>query len=285
MSWTLWLDLGAAPGVRNMAIDQALLARAAERGERWLRLYRWAPHCLSFGRHEPAPAPLRPEPSRGAGPGHGAAAHGRPRSLARRRAHLRGGRSPPKAWAAFAKPAPRSTGCCAMASDASASRSSATDGGPALRPGAGACFAAPAGGELMLAPGRWWEARSSASAAPCCSTGRSCSSGDQRTVADVTRGAAPADLAGGLALALGHRPEPAAVADAVAAAAASRWPGAGARPGRRGAGGRRRAVRAALPLAEPGPGGTDRGDARLPPVSRRSLHSVPSPASPDPEPR
>ena len=37
-----------------MAIDQALLARAAERGERWLRLYRWAPHCLSFGRHEPA---------------------------------------------------------------------------------------------------------------------------------------------------------------------------------------------------------------------------------------
>ena len=24
------------------------------RGEPWLRLYRWAPHCLSFGRHEPA---------------------------------------------------------------------------------------------------------------------------------------------------------------------------------------------------------------------------------------
>ena len=53
-SWTLWLDLEGRPGFRNMAIDQALLARAAERGERWLRLYRWAPHCLSFGRHEPA---------------------------------------------------------------------------------------------------------------------------------------------------------------------------------------------------------------------------------------
>jgi lipoate-protein ligase A len=37
-----------------MAIDQALLERAGGHGERWLRLYRWQPHCLSFGRHEPA---------------------------------------------------------------------------------------------------------------------------------------------------------------------------------------------------------------------------------------
>ena len=37
-----------------MAIDQALLDRAEQQGESWLRLYRWAPHCLSFGRHEPA---------------------------------------------------------------------------------------------------------------------------------------------------------------------------------------------------------------------------------------
>jgi lipoate-protein ligase A len=37
-----------------MAIDQALLERAGKNGERWLRLYRWQPHCLSFGRHEPA---------------------------------------------------------------------------------------------------------------------------------------------------------------------------------------------------------------------------------------
>ena len=35
-SWTLWLDLEGRPGFRNMAIDQALLGRAAERGERWL---------------------------------------------------------------------------------------------------------------------------------------------------------------------------------------------------------------------------------------------------------
>jgi lipoate-protein ligase A len=37
-----------------MAIDHALLERSERQGESWLRLYQWAPHCLSFGRHEPA---------------------------------------------------------------------------------------------------------------------------------------------------------------------------------------------------------------------------------------
>jgi lipoyl(octanoyl) transferase len=50
--WHLWLDT-ARPGWQNMAIDQALLERA-QTGERWLRLYTWQPGCLSFGRHEPA---------------------------------------------------------------------------------------------------------------------------------------------------------------------------------------------------------------------------------------
>ena len=52
--WYLWIDETARPGWANMAIDQTLLERAEQLGERWLRLYRWAPHCLSFGRHEPA---------------------------------------------------------------------------------------------------------------------------------------------------------------------------------------------------------------------------------------
>jgi lipoyl(octanoyl) transferase len=37
-----------------MGIDQTLLDRAEQQGESWLRLYQWQPHCLSFGRHEPA---------------------------------------------------------------------------------------------------------------------------------------------------------------------------------------------------------------------------------------
>jgi hypothetical protein len=36
-----------------MSIDLTLLDRAEQAGEQWLRLYRWDPPCLSFGRHEP----------------------------------------------------------------------------------------------------------------------------------------------------------------------------------------------------------------------------------------
>lgn len=37
-----------------MALDMSLHARAAAGGGAFLRMYRWAPSCLSFGRHEPA---------------------------------------------------------------------------------------------------------------------------------------------------------------------------------------------------------------------------------------
>lgn len=41
-------------GWQNMARDQALLDLAEREGLAVLRLYQWNPHCLSFGRHEPA---------------------------------------------------------------------------------------------------------------------------------------------------------------------------------------------------------------------------------------
>jgi lipoate-protein ligase A len=37
-----------------MALDAALLDLADGEGAAFFRLYRWEPHCLSFGRHEPA---------------------------------------------------------------------------------------------------------------------------------------------------------------------------------------------------------------------------------------
>lgn len=52
--WRLWLDATPRPGWQNMAIDQALLDLAVGQGLAFLRLYRWEPFCLSFGRHEPA---------------------------------------------------------------------------------------------------------------------------------------------------------------------------------------------------------------------------------------
>jgi lipoyl(octanoyl) transferase len=41
-------------GAENMAVDQALLEEAERSGRAVLRLYRWDPPCLSFGRNEPA---------------------------------------------------------------------------------------------------------------------------------------------------------------------------------------------------------------------------------------
>ncbi len=57
----LWIDETPRPGWANMAIDQSLLERAERLGESWLRLYQWAPFCLSFGRHEPAIRRYDPE--------------------------------------------------------------------------------------------------------------------------------------------------------------------------------------------------------------------------------
>jgi lipoate-protein ligase A len=56
MSWRLLLD-GAAPGAWNMAIDEALAESvAAGAGPPVLRLYRWAPPCLSLGFTQPSAA-------------------------------------------------------------------------------------------------------------------------------------------------------------------------------------------------------------------------------------
>ncbi len=52
-AWNLVVDAEGRPGAENMAIDLALLHRARE-GAAFLRLYRWSPPCLSFGRNEPA---------------------------------------------------------------------------------------------------------------------------------------------------------------------------------------------------------------------------------------
>jgi lipoate-protein ligase A len=53
--WRLIVD-PAHPGSWNMAMDQALLEEADRTGAAFLRFYRWDPPCLSFGRNEPARA-------------------------------------------------------------------------------------------------------------------------------------------------------------------------------------------------------------------------------------
>jgi lipoyl(octanoyl) transferase len=53
MIWYFLRD-GAADGATNMARDLALLDLAAERGVAFVRTYTWAPFTLSFGANEPA---------------------------------------------------------------------------------------------------------------------------------------------------------------------------------------------------------------------------------------
>lgn len=45
------LEHPAAPGARNMAVDEALMA-SARAGQVLLRFYRWSPPCLSLGRNQ-----------------------------------------------------------------------------------------------------------------------------------------------------------------------------------------------------------------------------------------
>jgi len=53
VEWHLSVDPTGRTGSENMAIDWALL-RQAQGGSAFLRMYRWSPPCLSFGRNEPA---------------------------------------------------------------------------------------------------------------------------------------------------------------------------------------------------------------------------------------
>jgi len=54
MRATLILDSVPRDGAHQMATDLALMHRATAERSIYLRLYRWEPHCLSFGAHEPA---------------------------------------------------------------------------------------------------------------------------------------------------------------------------------------------------------------------------------------
>lgn len=52
--WSLLLETEARSGAENMARDEALLDAARTESATVLRLYQWAPPCISFGRNEPA---------------------------------------------------------------------------------------------------------------------------------------------------------------------------------------------------------------------------------------
>ncbi len=221
----LWMDAFARPGWMNMAIDSALLERA-EAGEWWLRLYAWEPACLSFGRHEPAARRYDADRITGLG-----------LSVVRRPT---GGRA---VWHAreltYAVAGPIDGlgtlsqvygGIHAMLRDALRALGAPAELAPMQRSApvdAGACFSSPAGGEVMVAGRKVVGSAQLRRGAAFLQHGSVLLEDDQAMVAQVTRGIAPPDRSAPLSRYLGRPARWAevaeAVAEAVAAAADTRW--------------------------------------------------------------
>jgi lipoate-protein ligase A len=212
------------PGFLNMAIDETLLRLAEADGARVLRLYRWAPACLSFGRHEPARRRYRRDriAERGI-------------DVVRRPT---GGRA---VWhdaeLTYAVAAPVATFgtlgetylaihrtlACAL-SQLGLPATLAPAPARAAAPDAGACFAAPAGGEVLAGGRKVVGSAQLRTRSAFLQHGSVLLDGDQRLVADVSVGPASSGADGSLALLLGRQVGFEEVAERVASSARS-WEG------------------------------------------------------------
>ena len=218
---TVWCDPLPRPGWLNMAIDRVLLERAMA-GESWLRLYAWSPSCLSFGRHEPA-----------------ARRYDRDRIAALGLDVVRrptGGRA---VWHAgeltYAVAAPATAlGTLREAygeihrviRDAIRWLGVPAELAPArapVRPDAGACFAASAGGEVTVGDHKVAGSAQLREDGALLQHGSILLTGDQAMVTRLTLGAAPADRSAPLARLLGRPVSWGETAEAVTRAASERW--------------------------------------------------------------
>ena len=225
MGRVLWLDPTPRPGAANMAWDQTLLDLAEAEGRFLVRLYRWEPYCLSFGCNEPALR--RYDRSRIDAAGI---------DVVRRPT---GGRA---VWHAgeltYAVAAPSATlGSLREAYGrihevlASAVRALGGVATLAEAPGrsapvdAGACFASPAGGELLVEGAKVVGSAQVRQGSALLQHGSMLLEDDQSVVTSLTVGSAPPS--GGMPLSrLLRRPVPfAEAAAAVAAAMQNAWPG------------------------------------------------------------
>lgn len=206
-----------------MAIDQGLLD-LAERGTACLRLYRWHPSCFSFGRNEPAlrrydrdrieasglDAVRRPTGGR-------AVWHADELTYAVASPAAAFGQLP-AAYLAIHETlaaALRSLGVPASLARAP-TRVASLD--------AGACFASPAGGEVMAEGRKLVGSAQVRQGTAMLQHGSVLLRGTQSPVSEVTRGEPPPSLDLALDAFLGEDATFEAVADAIARAAA-RWPG------------------------------------------------------------
>ena len=230
MIWHLRPD-GPADGATNMARDLALLDLAAERGIAFVRTYAWAPFTLSFGANEPAAKryrrdlitargiPVVRRPTGGRAVWHAeeltyavAAPEGALGSLAEsyRIIHeLLAG--------ALTSLAPSPTRPLALSLAPAPPRALGVD--------AGACFASPAGGEIVSQLGKVVGSAQVRERGAFLQHGSILLGNRQELVAELTVGAPPAVEAASLADLLGRPVAPEVVAAAIAAAATEAFGG------------------------------------------------------------
>jgi len=198
-----------------MALDLALLDEVERRGEGFVRLYRWEPGCLSFGRHEPALRRYN-------------------RDLIERRGldtvrRPTGGRA---VWHAreltYAVAAPvRWFGTLAesyrvihetlvTAVTRLGAPAEIAEARPTPGVGAGACFASPAGGEVVTRGRKLVGSAQLRQGGAFLQHGSLLLDGDQRLVAELTLGPAPVSGETSLSLAAGRSVSDREAADAIA---------------------------------------------------------------------
>ncbi len=228
MRWFLIEESTGRRGAENMWVDDALLRRAAEEGVGFLRLYRWAPACLSFGRNEPATRRY----DRAAIAARGLDTVRRPT----------GGRAvwhdtevtyavaAPVAWfgtlaatyLAIHETIARAVREVGVAAELAAAPARGTSPSPA----AGACFASPAGGEVTVGGRKLVGSAQVREGAAFLQHGSILLDDAQDVVAAVTRGPAPPPSAASLTAALGRPVTFAELGAVLGRAAQGDWGGA-----------------------------------------------------------
>jgi lipoate-protein ligase A len=225
MRWTLIFDSSGRPGSENMSLDNSLL-RLAQGGVGFLRLYRWDPPCLSFGRNEPALTRYDRSKIESLG-----------LSTVRRPTGGRAVWHDAEVTYAVAAPATtfgslRETYNIVHATLAAALRQLGVEATLATRPSGrtaslngGACFAAPVGGEVVTPAGKLVGSAQVREGAAFLQHGAVLLDGRQDLVAAVTRGVHLPLNATSLSAELGREATFAEVSEAIAARAAADWEG------------------------------------------------------------
>ena len=218
---------GPRSGAANMALDEALLHAAATEGISALRLYSWDQPTLSFGRNEPATRRY----DRDAITRLGIATVRRPtggRAVWHDREVTYAVSGPVALFGSLRDTYREIHSLLAEALNSLGAAVSLAADRTAAPLGAGACFAAPAGGEVVAAGGAKVVGSAQVRVGGAfLQHGSILLHSDQRAITGLTRGPAPEPRAVGLAdLIGGARAVFAAVAGAVASRAIERW-GAG----------------------------------------------------------